>query len=68
MQFASDAINLLDLITKIDLVMCKNTLISEIMKYNAMFSTFNYYLRSEYASIALRKSLAISSLLILTVK
>jgi hypothetical protein len=51
MQFASDAINLLDLITKIDLVMCKNTLISEIMKYNAMFSTFNYYLRSEYANI-----------------
>lgn len=34
MQFAREAINLLDLITKMLLTMCKNTFVKEIMIYN----------------------------------
>ena len=33
MQLARDAMNLFDLITSIDLVICKTTLINDIMKY-----------------------------------
>ena len=44
MQFAVEATSLFDLITKIDLTMCRKTLMSEMIKYVSIisFSILNF--------------------------